>query len=187
MTNSIDSIHKPVAACMLYLVISLLLAHASQAEPQRLSELPQLIDQYGETLKIDQADSEVAIAIVVSAKRLRRLKKWEMALRERFPELMVLRVADVPQTTAVQHADVAKVLEKRLPPNFPVGIDLNGEWSARLDVDSSVPNIVVFNADGELHSIHPGMFNKKAFAAAAADIDLLIKAARRIAAAETSS
>ncbi len=183
MTHRIHSVGKSVTAHHFCLVILLLLAAASQADTQQLSDLPKLIDQYGEAMKIDEVDSEVAIAIVVSAKRLRRLKKWEVALRDRFPELEILRVADIPQTTPVTHADVAEVLKKRLPPNFPVGLDLKGEWSAILELDSSVPNIVVFDAKGELRSIHHGMFNNKAFAQAAADIDLLIKAEQRLEAA----
>ena len=146
------------------------------------SSLPVVIDQYGQPVSLGASEPAVRVAILVSAKRLRRLRKWETALRERFPDLDILRVADVPRDAPTRYEDVAEAFRNRLPENVGVGIDLDGDWAGQLDVDPSVPNILVFASSGDLEAIHSGMFSNALFARAAADIDLLIKAEQREAA-----
>ena len=146
------------------------------------NSLPTVIDQFGQPVSIDDSAPTVRVAILVSAKRLRRLQKWETALRRRFPDLDILRVADVPRDAPTSYDDVAEVFRKRLPEDVGIGIDLAGDWAGQLDVDPSVPNILVFSSAGNLEAAHSGMFTSALFAQAAADIDLLIKAERREAA-----
>jgi len=146
------------------------------------NRLPAVIDQFGQPVSLHDSPPAVRVAILVSAKRLRRLEKWETALRERFPELDILRVADVPRDAPTRYEDVAEVFRKRLPENVGIGINLAGEWASQLSVDPSVPNILVFTSSGELEAVHSGMFTSSLFAEAAADIDLLIKAELREAA-----
>jgi hypothetical protein len=143
------------------------------------ASLPALPDQFGDEVIALNPEPTVRVAILISAKRLRRIRKWETALRERFPGLMIFRVADVPRSAPTDYEDVAETFRKRLPEDLAVGIDLDGRWAAALNVDTSVPNILVFDANGELDAVHSGMFDDKLFAQAAADIDLLLKATER--------
>lgn len=143
------------------------------------NDLPAVIDQFGQPVSVRDSEPAVRVAILVSAKRLRRLRKWETALRNRFPGLDILRVADVPRDAPTRYEDVAEAFRKRLPENVGVGIDLAGDWAGQLEVDPSVPNILVFTSSGDLEAVHSGMFSNALFARAAADIDLLIKAERR--------
>ena len=143
------------------------------------SKLPSVEDQFGEAVAVGNSGSDVQVAILVSAKRLRRIKKWEKALRDRFPDLAIVRVADVPRNSPTEYEVVAEAFRKRLPPDLPVGIDLAGAWASELQIDPAVPNVLVFAGDGELEAVHSGMFSSELFAQAAADIDLLIKAGER--------
>jgi len=143
------------------------------------ASLPTVIDQFGQPVSLSDSGPGVRVAILVSAKRLRRLRKWETELRRRFPGLDVLRVADVPRDTPTRYEDVAEAFRKRLPEDVGVGIDLAGDWASRLQVDPSVPNILVFASTGNLEAVHSGMFTSALFAQAAADIDLLMKAELR--------
>lgn len=113
-----------------------------------ISELPALRDQFGQITTATPGD--VRVAIVVSAKRLRRIKPWEKALRKEFPELIPIRVADIPRDAPVEYESVAEKLRRRVPENISVGIDLHGEWANTLGLDTSVPNIMIFDATGDL-------------------------------------
>ncbi|MGI9341780.1 MAG: TlpA family protein disulfide reductase [Gammaproteobacteria bacterium] len=126
-------------------------------------ELPQLVDQFGAPVTLDRDAGEIQIAIVVSAKRLRRIKAWEKALRKEFPDLTVVRVADVPRSSPTDYEKVAEKLRKRLPEDVPVGIDLAGEWASALDLDTSVPNVLVFDQAGELAYRQSGMYKKSLY------------------------
>ena len=133
-----------------------------------------LQDQYGVARGLDQHAGQVQVAIVVTAKKLRRLKPWERALRKNYPDLPVLRVADVPVTAPTEHEQVAKKLRKRLPEDIVVLIDLDGAWSRRYQLDVSVPNLLVFNAQGELRSVHAGLYKSALFAAFQQDLDAVL-------------
>lgn len=135
---------------------------AATAAP-RVDELPTLLDQFGEPVSLDADSVEVQVAIIVSAKRLRRIKPWEKALREEFPGLVVVRIADVPRSSPTEYETVAKKLRKRLPEDVNVGIDLEGLWADALGLDTSVPNILLFAASGELVYQQSGMFKKSRY------------------------
>jgi hypothetical protein len=175
-----SSVQKPMMmikarlVCLLLAVLLPTMATAVNGE-----SLPVVIDQFGKPVSLSDAEPGVRVAILVSAKRLRRLQKWETALRKRFPELAILRVADVPRDAPTRYEDVAEAFRKRLPEEVGVGIDLAGDWAGQLNVDPSVPNILIFASSGDLEAVHSGMFSNALFAQAAADIDLLIKAENR--------
>ena len=75
-----------------------LLASFSLAAPAapEAAKLPSLKDQFGNDVSLDRDAGSVRVAIVVSARKLRRIKPWERAMREEFPDLVVIRIADVP-------------------------------------------------------------------------------------------
>lgn len=128
-------------------------------------DLPSLQDQFGEPVGLDAEAGGVQVAIVVSAKRLRRIKPWEKALREEFPDLTVVRIADIPRSAPTDYDTVAGKLRKRLPEDLSVGIDLEGQWAAVLGLDTSVPNVLVFDAGGNLAYQQSGMFKKSSYPA----------------------
>ncbi len=129
-----------------------------------------LKDQFGAVGGLDTDATARQVAIVVSAKRLRRLKPWEQALREIDAELSIVRVADVPRTAPTEYERVAETLRKRLPPDVPVLIDLEGVWASTFELDVSVPTVLIFAEDGRLLARHAGMYRKTNFDALAADL-----------------
>lgn len=137
-------------------------ALAALAAPNA-ADLPSLPDQFGNDVSLDTDAGRVRVAIVVSARKLRRIKPWEKAMREEFPDLVVIRVADVPRSSPTDYDNVAEKLRKRLPEDVPVAIDLEGEWATALGLDTSVPNVLVFDADGKLAYQQSGMYKKSKY------------------------
>lgn len=127
------------------------------------TDLPTLSDQFGNEIGLADDAGRVRVAIVVSARKLRRIKPWEKAMREEFPELVVIRIADIPRSSPTTYDNVAKKLRKRLPEDVPVGIDLEGQWADALGLDTSVPNVLVFDADGKLTYQQSGMYKKSKY------------------------
>jgi len=129
-----------------------------------------LRDQFGQSGGLaDDADG-LQVVIVVSAKRLRRIKPWEEAIRQIDTDVPVIRVADVPRATPTDYAAVADKLKKRLPPDLPMLIDLNGVWAETFGLDTDVPNVLIFDGSGVLLVRHAGMYTKDQYAALQADL-----------------
>ena len=131
---------------------------ALAVDPSSLS----LTDQYGQPGGLRTDLGGLQVAIVVSAKRLRRLKPWEQAIREIDADVPLVRVADVPRTAPTEFDAVAEKLRKRLPPEVNVLIDLEGVWASAYELDPNVPNVLIFDGTGALLSVHSGIF-KAAF------------------------
>ncbi len=145
----------------LLLLLPLLPLTAAQAEPPPVDpDALSLIDQFGETGGLATDAAGLQVAIVVSAKRLRRLKAWEQAIREIDTEVPIVRVADVPRTAPTEYESVAEKLRKRLPPDVNVLVDLQGVWAAAYALDVNVPNVLIFDGSGALLAVHSGMFKK---------------------------
>jgi hypothetical protein len=130
-----------------------------------------LLDQFGSPGGLNGEGATLQVAIVVSAKRLRRIKPWERALRERDPVVPLVRVADVPTTTPTEYDQVAAKLRKRLPEDVRVLVDLEGRWASTFELDTSVPNLLVFDGGGTLLARHQGMYSKALFDAFYADLE----------------
>lgn len=109
-------------------------------------------------------EAGLQVAIVVSAKRLRRLKAWEQAIRAINADLPLVRVADIPRTAPTEYESVAEKLRKRLPPDLPVLIDLDGVWASAYGLDVNVPNVLIFDGTGALLSSHAGNYRPADFA-----------------------
>jgi len=129
-----------------------------------------LRDQFGQSGGLADDAAGLQVVIVVSAKRLRRIKPWEEAIRQIDSDVPVIRVADVPRTPPADYAVVADKLKKRLPPDLPVLIDLNGLWAETFGLDTDVPNILIFDGSGTLLGRHAGMYAKDQYAALQADL-----------------
>lgn len=154
---------------MLCLALLSLVALSAQGQP------PPLEDQFGATGHLDDHLGSVQVVIVVSAKRLRRIKRWEKAIRKHYESLPLLRVADVPRTTPVEYDAVAAKLRKRLPDDVDVLIDLNGVWSDEYGLDTREPNVLVFDSSGRLAAQHAGKFKTARFEALRIDLDRLMQ------------
>lgn len=154
--------------------LAALISLASAGGSASADPMVELMDQFGEARSLAQHLGEVQLAIVVTAKRLRRLKPWEREIRERYPELALLRVADVPRTSPTEFPRVAEKLRKRLPDDVAVLIDLEGNWASYFDLDVSVPNVLIFDREGALISAHAGMYKKPLLEAVLNDLDAAV-------------
>lgn len=146
---------------------------ASAASPGAAG-LPPVPDQWGQQIALSADSGQAQVAIVVAAQRLRRIKPWEESLRQAFPDLAIVRVADFPGGTTARYESVAVKLRKRLPEDVNVGIDLEGRWAKLLDIDTQVPNIIVFDRDGQEVARHSGMYHDDLFAPLAAELYALV-------------
>lgn len=129
-----------------------------------------LRDQYGQVGGLASDAEGLQVAIVVSAKRLRRIKPWEQAIRTIESDVPLIRVADVPRTSPAEYQSVADKLKKRLPEDLDVLIDLDGVWMQTFDLDTNVPNVLIFDGAGTLLARHAGMYRNDQFDALAADL-----------------
>ncbi|MET0555720.1 MAG: hypothetical protein ABW221_21960 [Vicinamibacteria bacterium] len=107
-----------------------------------------LRDQYGREGGLSAERGQPAVALVVTARKLRAVRGFEAELRRRCPEPRVLRVADVPRRPPATYEDVARKLRERVPAEVPVLIDLDGAFAGALGLDVSEVAAVVFDGEG---------------------------------------
>ncbi|HHQ14604.1 MAG TPA: hypothetical protein ENK16_06210 [Chromatiales bacterium] len=162
------------ASCLRLSLAALVLLLISAVPALRSTDLPEVPDQYGQPVALDDSSHTVQVAIVVTAKRLRRIKPWEKALIKAFPDLKVVRVADIPRTSPTTYEKVAVKLRKRLPKDLSVGIDLEGDWAKRVNLDTSVPNLLLFDVNGRLAAVHSGMYKASRFEPVRSDLESLL-------------
>ena len=112
-------------------------------------ELP---DQLGGSDSVAAHRGQVAVAMVVTARRLRNLKGWQRELQERFDDVDFVLIADVPADPPVTWEQVAKKLAQRVPDEVPVLIDLERRWATELELDTERPNLLLFDREGRLAS-----------------------------------
>lgn len=148
--------------------LALLVAAAQALLPTSVA----LADQYGRKDRLEAYSGSAVVVIVVSAQRLRKLKRWEIAIRDRYPTLRIVRIADVavgdPPPT---YEAVAERLRKRVPEEISVLIDMNRIWAAELDLDTSRPNLLVLDAEGSLRGTVRSRFSPESFAELSRTLD----------------
>ena len=115
-----------------------------------------LRDQYGQEDSVAAHDDAVVVVIVIDAKRLRKIKAWEKGLLERIPGLEFMRIADVPSEPPVTEARVAEKLIARVPKGVSVLIDMDRRWATALSLDTSQPNLLLFNRQGKIAARYRG-------------------------------
>lgn len=140
---------------MLNACASLLLAAGLSAATLDIAEL-RLRDQHGHEDSVAAHGRAVLVVIVVDAKRLRKIKGWEEGLVENVPGLEFLRIANVPAEPPVTEARVAEKLLQRVPEGISVLIDMERRWATTLSLDTSQPNILLFNQDGKIAARYRG-------------------------------
>jgi hypothetical protein len=135
----------------------------------------ELTDQYGEVDRLEAHLGSPTVVMVVTARRLRNLKPWERDLRDRFPDLDVVRIADVPDDSKATLDDVASKLRDRVPEGVPVLIDMDRRWATALELDTDRPNLVLLDSDGVLlgayHGRHDAELSAEVVAAVAGHLD----------------
>lgn len=110
-----------------------------------------LRDQLGRAVALEAHRGGTVVALVVTAKRLRSLRGWQLELEKRLAaRVSYLRVADIPARPAVDHERVAARLRERVPDQVPIGIDLARSWATTYGLDTAEVNLLVFDAGGEL-------------------------------------
>jgi hypothetical protein len=138
-----------VTTCLLLLV---LLGAGAPGPAESLAGLLELtlVDQYGESGRVADHVERPTVVIIVTARRLRNVKPWERALRDRFPEIDIVRITDVPEDSPATVENVSAKLRERVPEGVSVLIDMDRRWAAALGLDTSRPNLLVLDADGGL-------------------------------------
>lgn len=131
-------------------------------------------DQFGLAARVADHRGDVVVVIVVTANRLRTVKPWEQALRDRYGELRTILVADVPQEPPPSYDRVATKLAQRVPDGVRVLIDLESAWASELSLDTSQPNLLLLDAEGHLVASHAGRWKPGAGGELIAAIDRLI-------------
>lgn len=135
----------------------------------RLAQL-EFRDQYGNVDSLARSRGAPVIAVVVSVKRLAMIEKWERDLSERVPGIRFINVADLPADVPVDPGRTALTLQKRVPPGVKVLMDPAREWATTFALDTALPNLLVFDASGQLTARFRGRWTADLAAQVAAAI-----------------
>lgn len=109
-----------------------------------------LRDQHGIARSLADERGHPTVALVVTARRLRSIKGWEVELRRRVPGLHFVRVCDVPAMPTTTWERVAAGLRGRVPDEVPVMVDVERAWARAFALDTEDVNALVFDAHGSL-------------------------------------
>jgi hypothetical protein len=110
-----------------------------------------LRDQHGRADSVSAHLGRPLAVLVVSARRLRRLKDWQKELDRRVDGVGFLRIADVPPEPgepSPRFEEVAARLRKRVPEDVPVLVDLERRFARELDLDTREVNVLLLDATG---------------------------------------
>jgi hypothetical protein len=129
----------------------LLLGLVGTGSPEAAATAPAgavLRDQFGRPDSLTAHAGQPQVVLVVSARRLRRLKEWEVELDRRLDGVGFLRVADVPAEGGAPSTfdDVAATLRKHVPQSVPVLVDTERHWAGALGLDTREVNVLAFDA-----------------------------------------
>lgn len=118
-----------------------------------------LPDQHGGSDSLAAHRGHAVVVVVVDARRLGTVRKWEQELLTQFPKLHVLTVADVNETRPTTLERVSGVLAKRVPREVTVLIDMQRLWAQEFTLDTSAPNLVLFDAGGAVAGRFRGRYS----------------------------
>ena len=147
-------------------------SHAADASIDVLA----LRDQFGNTDSLAAHRGAVVVAVVVNVRRLATIQRWAEELHGRSPPLHFLTVADLPAAGPVDIDRVAATLQKRVPATVAVLIDVERSWARSYGLDTTAPNLLVFDREGELAGQIHGRFSTARAASIALIIDPLVVA-----------
>ncbi len=129
--------------------VALLLAISVSVSAETIAELT-LRDQYDQEDSVAAPRGEVVMVMVITAKRLRKLKRWEVELRSRFADLHFIRVADIPGEPPLTEEQVARKIALWVPKDISVLLDMDRAWASALPLKTRSPNLVLFNRAGNM-------------------------------------
>jgi len=121
----------------------------------------ELTDQYGNTNSLLRQRGGAVVAVVVSVRRLAMIERWERDLSERVPGIRFLNIADLPDDAPVDAGRTAATLRKRVPEGVSVLMDPERRWATSYGLDTGLPNLLVFDAEGRLLARFRGRWNDK--------------------------
>ncbi len=153
------------------LIVALILGVVLPTAPSSLDGLRavEFVDQFGARDSLSAHLGSPTVVMVVTARRLRNLKPWERDLRERFENVDIVRIADVPDDSKATVDEVASKLRERVPEGVQVLIDMDRRWAKALDLDTGRPNLLLFDSDGVLLAAHHGRHDAELAAEVVAD------------------
>jgi len=131
-------------------VLSVLTAARAQAPDLSTLGALELRDQFGHTDSLASQRGAPVLVVVVSVRRLAMIEPWERDLRERVPGIRFLNVADLPADVPVDLERTAATLRKRVPPGVAVLMDPARQWATAFSLDTTLPNLLCFDAGGRL-------------------------------------
>jgi len=110
----------------------------------------ELDDQFGNTNSLLRQRGKAVVVVVVSVRRLSMIERWERDLTQRVPDIRFLNVADLPGDVPVDAERTAATLRKRVPAGIAVLMDTDRRWATTYALDTKLPNLLVFDAEGRL-------------------------------------
>lgn len=122
-------------------LLLLLVCQATLAAP------PPLPDQYGQELGLNEFAGQSVLVIVVNARKLRHIKKWEEKLRKSLPTLVSMRVADINDEPPPTFDQVATQIKERAPEGVSILVDMQSQWSATYNLDTDEPCLLLLDPD----------------------------------------
>lgn len=135
--------------CRVLLVMGPLVVIANATDLSSIATL-ELRDQFGQTDSLARLSGAPVVAVIVSVRRLAMIERWERDLSERVPGIRFLNVADLPSDAPVDLVRTAATLRKSLPKGVAVLMDPERRWATTFALDTTLPNLLVFDATGQL-------------------------------------
>jgi hypothetical protein len=140
---------------------------AQSPNPNAIAGL-ELRDQFGNSDSLARQFGEPVVVVVVNVRRLAMIEPWERDLRERVPGMRFLNVADLPSEAPVDLERTAATLRKRVPAGVTVLMDPARHWATTFALDTTMPNLLVFDAGGQLSAQFRGRWTAELAAQVAA-------------------
>lgn len=142
------------STCLLLAVVALgsLLPVAGGVPTPAPAELLtlELQNQFGGRDSLVAHQGSALVAVVVNVRRLALIETWERDLSVKIPGIRFFNVADLPSQGVVDLEQTAATLRRRVPPEVPVLMDVERHWATLLELDTNLPNLLVFDAGSML-------------------------------------
>lgn len=164
---------RTVLVALLLGVLAAAPVQASDPVPEALAGL-ELTDQFGGRDSLEAHRGSVLVAVVVNVRRLALIEAWERDLGTRVPGIRFMNIADLPSQGPVDPVRTAATLRRKVPPDVAVLMDFDRHWAGTLALDTAVPNLLVFDARGNLTARFRGRWTAELAAEVAAAIAPLL-------------
>ena len=161
-----------------WLLAAVLLPALAVAQAPEIGALAvlELRDQYGNPDSLAAHRGAPVVAVIVTVNRLSMIERWERDLSGHIPGVQFLNVTDLPPDVAVDLERTAATLRKRVPAGVRVLMDPTRQWATVLGLNTDVPNLLVFDASGQLRQRYRGRWTAALGTEVAAAVAPLINA-----------